>query len=126
MYDDIKLLRDLELAANVQRGMVPADLPSVPGYSFWAYWEPALRIGGDLYDFRQLPTGEILTIVADVAGKGMGAAMMMAFLSGMLPFAAEQCGGDLARFVGTINKRLHPLATRTDRFATLVAVALDP
>ena len=65
-----KMERELQMAAEVQWSMLPAAVPEVPNYSFWACWEPALPVGGDMYEFCRLPTGEILVVVADVGGKG--------------------------------------------------------
>jgi sigma-B regulation protein RsbU (phosphoserine phosphatase) len=118
--------RELSLAADVQRSMLPETVPAVTGYSFWVRWEPALPVGGDLYDFQTLSTGEILVVVADVAGMGLAAAMGMASLAGMIPLALERTGPDLIRLVSELNRNITRWAARVDRFVSLVAVALDP
>ena len=69
--------RDLLLAGQVQRGIMPA-VPAAPGYEFFAYYQPVYPVGGDYYDFVPLPHGRLAVVVGDVAGKGMPAAMMMA------------------------------------------------
>jgi len=106
--------------------MLPDSVPLLPGYSFWAAWEPDFFVGGDLYDFQTLPTGEILMLVADVAGKHIPASLGMAFLAGMIPFAVEQTGADITKFVAALNDGFFRWTTRTDRFVSLVAVALNP
>lgn len=122
MRDIESVARDMELAAEAQRSMLPQTLPVVPGYSFWVYWKPAHTVGGDMYGFHTLPTGEILLLVADVAGKGLVAALGMASLVAMVPLALEQAGADLPRFLDVLNR-----TWRCDgRFVALVAVALDP
>src|SRR6202011_419862 len=50
-----RLEHDLELARAVQHGFLPQRLPEVPGYEFFAYYESALEVGGDYYDFISLP-----------------------------------------------------------------------
>jgi phosphoserine phosphatase RsbU/P len=121
-----KLQRDLELAAEVQRSMLPSAVPEIPGYSFWVYWQPELLVGGDTYDFRKLQTGEIVVLVADAAGKGVAAALTIASLSSIVPFALEQTGTNLSEFVAALNRGLFGWASRVNRFVTLIAVALDP
>jgi serine phosphatase RsbU (regulator of sigma subunit) len=118
--------RELERAAEVQRNMLPAALPAVPGYSFWAFWEPAFPVGGDLYDFHTLPTSQVLMVVADVSGKGLAAALGMASLAGMIPLALEQTGTDLQSLVSRLNRTFCRAALRAEQFVTFIAVLLDP
>ena len=105
--------------------MLPGALPAVPGYSFWAFWEPAFPVGGDLYDFHTLPTGEVLIVLADVSGKGLPAALWMASLAGMIPLAVQQTGTNLQSFVELLNTTLCKWP-RADKFASCIAVLLDP
>jgi sigma-B regulation protein RsbU (phosphoserine phosphatase) len=69
--------RELLLAGRVQRGIMP-QIPAAPGYEFYAHYQPAYTVGGDYYDFVQLPDDRLAVVVGDVAGKGIAAAMMMA------------------------------------------------
>jgi phosphoserine phosphatase RsbU/P len=69
--------RDLLQAGRVQRGIMSA-VPKTPGYEFFAYYQPVYQVGGDYYDFVQLPHGRLGIAVGDVAGKGVPAAMLMA------------------------------------------------
>src|SRR5690606_9654853 len=73
--------RDLELAHEVQRGFLPHGPPSIPGYTFFDYYQPANHVGGDYYDYISLPDGRIAIVVADVVGHGVAAALLMAKLS---------------------------------------------
>jgi serine phosphatase RsbU (regulator of sigma subunit) len=116
----------LQAVADVQKSMLPQELPSVPGYSFWAALEPfAGFAGGDLYDFHVLPTGEVLVLVADVTGKGISAAVGMGALTGIITAAVEWDGADLPALVKRINRAFGRRMSE-DRIATLLAVALDP
>jgi serine phosphatase RsbU (regulator of sigma subunit) len=74
--------RDLLLAGQVQRGIMP-PVPQVPGYEFFAHYQPVYPVGGDYYDFVLLPDGRLAIALGDVAGKGLPAALLMA------QFAAE-------------------------------------
>jgi serine phosphatase RsbU (regulator of sigma subunit) len=118
------LERDLELAHRVQRGIVPAEPPAVPGYHFFHYYEPANLVGGDYYDYVPLPDGQCAIIVGDVAGKGVSAALLMAKLSGEVRFylASEK---DPAKAVRRINAGFGRRDWQ-DRFVTFVVVLLNP
>lgn len=72
--------RDLEFATQVQLGFLPKSRPKVPGYIFGDYYEAALRVGGDYFDYIPLPDGRLAITIGDVAGKGMPAALLMARL----------------------------------------------
>jgi serine phosphatase RsbU (regulator of sigma subunit) len=118
--------RELELASQVQRSILPPSFPAVPGYSFWVHWEPAVGVGGDLYHFHVFPNNEILILVADVAGLGLHAAIGMAFITGMIPLIADKSGADLPSFVAELNQRIFQWASQMHSLTTLLALVLDP
>ena len=78
--------RDLELARRMQRALLPSHPPKVPGYFFFDYYQAARQVGGDYYDYVELPDGRFAVIVGDVAGKGVAAALLMARLSSDVRF----------------------------------------
>lgn len=73
-----RLEHELTLAANVQRSLLPQQLPKFPDYRFAAYLEPARQVGGDFYDVVQLDEEHVAVLIADVADKGFHAALFMA------------------------------------------------
>jgi len=73
-----RLQRDLELAAQVQRGLLPKEFPRVAGLSFAARAQPAREIGGDFYDAFQLDEHHVGLLIADVSDKSIHAAIFMA------------------------------------------------
>ncbi len=73
-----RLERELELAATVQRSLLPADLPQFPDYAFAAYLQPARQVGGDFYDVVVIDAEHVGILIADVADKGFHAALFMA------------------------------------------------
>lgn len=77
-----RLDRDLKLAEQVQKRFLPQSVPQVPGFEFFAHYEPAYEVGGDYYDFVQLSGNRFSVAVGDVSGKGVAAALMMAKFSG--------------------------------------------
>src|SRR5262249_6737862 len=65
-----RLRRDMELAQQVQMSFLPRELPKVPGYEFYAYYEPAQEVGGDYYGFIQMQSTRLALLLGDVAGRG--------------------------------------------------------
>jgi serine phosphatase RsbU (regulator of sigma subunit) len=120
-----RLRRDLELAQQVQLSFLPSRLPTVPGYEFFAHYEPALEVGGDYYDFLPLGGGRLAVLVGDVAGKGIPAALLMAKLSSDARFCllSEE---DPAEAVTRLNRLMFQHTSQMDRFVTLVAAVIDP
>src|SRR5260370_5974098 len=75
-----RLNLELEIAREVQEHLFPQRLPPVPGLDYCGQCRPAREVGGDYYDFLELPGGRLGIAVGDVSGKGVGAALMMASL----------------------------------------------
>jgi len=110
--------RQIEAAAQVQRRMLPASLPRHPALQFGAVYQPTLQVGGDFYDFIELPWGEIGVAIADVVGKGYPAALMMAAVRSSLR-AHARGSADVGEVVRRVNEDLCR-DTLTGEFATLV------
>ncbi len=127
-YDDRigqeQLKRDLELAHRVQQGLLPAKPPEIVGYEVFDFYEPAHQIGGDFFAYVPLPNRRIAVVLADVSGKGVSAALVMAALSADVRYclASEP---DVAGAVSRINESFCRSGW-DDRFATLIVAVLDP
>jgi sigma-B regulation protein RsbU (phosphoserine phosphatase) len=116
--------RDLELARRVQRSLLPIAAPRVAGYQFFDFYEPASEVGGDFFDYIELPDGRWSAILADVSGKGVAAALVMAKLSGEVRFhlASEPTP---AAAMSRINQAFVRNGWE-DRFVTMILSVLDP
>ncbi len=79
-----RMEHELDLARQVQQSMLPSHFPSVPGYEFSAHNEPARQVGGDLYDIFLLDEDHFGIMIADVADKGMPAALYMALTRSLI------------------------------------------
>jgi serine phosphatase RsbU (regulator of sigma subunit) len=118
------LHRDLELARRMQRALLPDKPPVVPGYFFFDYYQAARQVGGDYYDYVQLPDGRFAVIVGDVAGKGVSAALLMARLSSDVRFSLAT-EADPAKAVQQINEGFAHRDWQ-DRFVTMIAAVVNP
>ena len=75
-----QLQAEMEEARKIQVNLIPETLPHIPGYEIAGHYEPRGPVGGDYYDCIALPTGHWGLAIADVSGKGMQAALLMATL----------------------------------------------
>ena len=123
--EKIQLLVSLNLARQVQAGLLPRRLPDIPGYEIAAISRPADQTGGDYYDAIPLDAGQIGLVVADVSGHGFGPSLLMATARAMLRGiarrepAAEVVLNELSRAI------LEDLQ-HVKRFITLLHGTLDP
>jgi sigma-B regulation protein RsbU (phosphoserine phosphatase) len=115
---------ELEQAAEIQRQLLPASAPAVAGLDLAGYNAACRTVGGDYYDFLTYPDGRIGLVIADVAGKGMPAALVMASLQAKVQALADT-PGDTADMVGRLNRGI-AAACPPNRFVTLFFAVLDP
>lgn len=116
--------RDLSLARKIQQRFLPSRPPDVTGFDFSYDYTPALAVGGDYYDFLELPEGAIGIAVGDVSGKGVSAALYVAKLGTELRYNAV---GQTEP--SEILRRLNATLARDNEegmFVTLALVTLEP
>ncbi len=85
-----KYEKDLEIARNIQKNLLPQKLPKTNFYDIFAFSQSAKMVGGDYYDVVKLETGNILFAIADVSGKGVQAALLMANVQAFLKAIVKQ------------------------------------
>src|SRR5919108_31652 len=73
-----RIEQELQVARLIQQTLLPKSEPVLPGWQISAYYQPARAVGGDFYDFIELPDGRLAIIVGDVTDKGVPAALVMA------------------------------------------------
>ena len=118
-----RMERDLALARSIQLGLLPERPPTLVGFDIGVSHRPSLEVGGDYYDFIPLAPDTILTVVADVEGKGVGSAMVMANLQATLHALLAHLHS-LERLVESLNDMM--LAdTRGQKFMTMFLGLLD-
>jgi serine phosphatase RsbU (regulator of sigma subunit)/pSer/pThr/pTyr-binding forkhead associated (FHA) protein len=116
--------RDLELAAQVQRSILPDGKPEFPGYQFFTHYASALEVGGDYFDFIPVPRDRLALTLGDVAGKSVPAAILMAKLSSDVR-SCLLTETDPAEAICRLNNMLYRNLSRTDRLVTFIAALLD-
>jgi serine phosphatase RsbU (regulator of sigma subunit)/anti-sigma regulatory factor (Ser/Thr protein kinase) len=101
-----RLEQELRVARVIQQTLLPRELPALEGWQVAAHWQPAQAVSGDFYDFIALPDGKMAVIVADVTGKGVPAALVMAAARSMLRMAAEQDPESPGKVLAHVNEML--------------------
>jgi sigma-B regulation protein RsbU (phosphoserine phosphatase) len=118
-------LRDeIQLARDIQCGLLPLASPAVPGYDIAGCSVPAELVGGDYFDFIPLPRGQLGLCLGDVSGKGIPASLLMANLQATLRGQAQVT--DSVRDCMIWSNRLLYRSTTPEKFATLFYGVLDP
>ena len=118
-----KLERDLRVARQIQRSLLPANVPQVVGLDFAVHYEPAYQIGGDFYDFIWHDPTHLGLVVGDVAGKAISAALYMARVTSELRSRAA-IARTPARLLRRVNQEIASLGD-DGMFATLVYCIYD-
>jgi phosphoserine phosphatase RsbU/P len=96
--------RDLAIAKEVQEASFPRQLPLIPGLNCVSYYKPAHSVGGDYYDFLPLKNGAWRIAIGDVSGNGIGAALVMANLQGLLRGQTLHAHADLEEIMAYVNR----------------------
>lgn len=118
-----KVQRQVRLAADVQRRMLPSAMPQIKPFDIGARYVPSFELGGDFYDFIDLD-GHLGVAVCDVVGKGVAASLLMASVRASLRAYAQDVY-DIDEIMARVNIAL-TRDTRSDEFATLFYGVLDP
>ena len=120
-----RLDRELQVVADLQRSLLPTELPQIKGLDVAAYYQTSTQAGGDYYDFFPLEDGRIGMLIADVSGHGSPAAVMMAVTHAIAHTRdgepAPPC--DVLNF---INSRLAARYTNNGTFVTAFYAIYDP
>jgi serine phosphatase RsbU (regulator of sigma subunit) len=122
--DKLLATSELEAGRKVQAALIPVESPKFEGWDIWMFTRPANTVGGDLVDYLRLAGNRLGLALGDVAGKGLGAALMMAKLQATLRALAP----DLPS-LKLLGERMNDIFCRDgmpQRFASLVYLELQP
>jgi sigma-B regulation protein RsbU (phosphoserine phosphatase) len=118
-----RLKKEVELASEVQRWLIPKDLPRKDAYELASIYKPQLGVGGDYFDFLEFPNGKIVFCIGDISGKGIAAALLMAnFQANFYTLVNKQAA--LEEFVRDLNHSIN-LVTGGERFITFFIAEYD-
>lgn len=101
--------REFLAVGEIQRQLLPKELPGIPGIAFATYYEPSARAGGDYYTFWELPDDQLALLIADVSGHGASAAVVVAMLHALLQTPRHACprvSSSPAEVLGYLNEEL--------------------
>jgi phosphoserine phosphatase RsbU/P len=114
--------RELEIAATIQRDILPKSIPSPESIEISALARPARRVGGDYHAFFERE-GILSLLVADVAGKSMPAALLVSALHAAVQLLFEE-GRELGDIATELNKHIHRWSAE-NKFITLIVISID-
>ncbi|GAH72903.1 unnamed protein product, partial [marine sediment metagenome] len=115
--------RQLRMASQVQHRLTPAEPPHIPGFDIGALYAPCFEVGGDFYDFIDLPPDNLGLAICDVSGKGIPASLLMASVRASLRAHAVNIY-DMSTVLSSVNRDLCA-DTLISEFATLFYGVID-
>lgn len=124
LLENERLEHQMRLAQEVHERLLPGRSPDVPGWSIAGRCIPTLRIGGDYFDAIALPDGRVGLVVADVAGKGVAAALVMSAFRALVRDHFER-GMEVGEIACRLNRRLPDMLAGVV-FVTAFLAVLDP
>jgi serine phosphatase RsbU (regulator of sigma subunit) len=118
------VLKEMEVASEVQRRLLPSRPPDYPGLDLGFVYRPARQLSGDYYDFIPLNSHSIAIAIGDVSGKGLPSALLMASLQSLVRTNLAMREGKLRRFATELSECLYE-QTADERYATLFLAVVD-
>jgi serine phosphatase RsbU (regulator of sigma subunit) len=119
-----RIEQELKVAQLIQQQFLPKALPDLPTWNLAAFYRPARTVGGDFYDFLELPDGRVLIVVGDVTDKGVPAALVMASTHALLRSTAPRLLSPGA-ILAAVNDLLC-VDIPAHMFVTCLVMALEP
>jgi sigma-B regulation protein RsbU (phosphoserine phosphatase) len=115
----------MDIAARVQQNLFPSQIAPMKKLDCAAGCVPAQHVGGDYYDFFDLPGGERAFVLADVSGKGVGAALLMANLQALFRSQVGLLTDSAGALLRSVNRLFHA-STAPEHYATAFFALYDP
>ena len=117
--------QELQVARRIQHALLPKALPELRGWEIATHYLPAREVGGDFYDFLELPDGRLGLVVGDATGHGVPAALMMANTQSVLRAVTQRGGSEPGRLLAEVNEVLRAYMP-PNMFVTCFYGVLDP
>lgn len=119
-----RLNREIKLAKEVQQMLIPENLPKNDRYEIASIYKPHLNVGGDYIDFFQFNENKFAFCIADISGKGVAAAMLMANFQAIIQSLIYQYR-DLETFIFALNETVYKRITKSDKYITFFIAEVD-
>ena len=118
-----RITQELDLARQIQKSLLPAEIPAFGDFKIHAFSRSALEVGGDFYDFIRMDDQRLMIVIADASGKGVPACMIMAMCQSFCRAYAERYTG-LENFLRDLNRHLYRESDR-GHYVTMAVVVID-
>lgn len=119
-----RLEREMELASEIQKQLLPDDMPTIPGCEVLGWNRPARQVGGDYFGFEELEGGRWCLLVGDVTGKGMPASLLVSTLHSALRVLLDHMDVSID-LVRRLNRHICE-SSAPNKFITMLLAAIDP
>jgi len=118
-----RLQSEIDIAASIQRNLLPKEGPRLRGVTFSAHFEPTASIGGDYYDLFSIDKSRLGVAIGDVSGHGLSTGLVMAMVKAAITTLVEEGADELSIFA-RLNDLVHP-STERRAFMTLAFTIFD-
>jgi sigma-B regulation protein RsbU (phosphoserine phosphatase) len=119
-----RLDRDIKLAREVQQMLIPEKLPSTDKYQLGSIYKPHHNVGGDYIDFLKFDENRFVFCIADISGKGVAAAILMANFQAIIQSLVYQYR-DLETFIFALNETVYKRITKSDKYITFFIAEIN-
>ncbi len=123
LIEKSELHREIRIAADIQKNLLPGTIPDTKGLSFAAFTEAARGVSGDYYDFFRLDKNKTAIVICDVVGKGVPASLLMIMIRTIIRLAASP-SRNAAQILTILNRAIIE-RTDADQFATISFIIYD-
>ncbi len=124
LQENERIRKEMEIAGEIQENLLPRRSPRLEGVDLAGRCVSAKRLGGDAYDFFEMPDGKLGVVVADVSGHSVGSAILMSFVRGVLRSEALRTGSP-ARLLEAVNGLLYEDLCASEQFLTMSYFTYD-
>jgi serine phosphatase RsbU (regulator of sigma subunit)/predicted ester cyclase len=125
MHERQRVEQELQVARSIQQASLPKEVPELEGWQISRFYQPAREVGGDFYDFLELPNGRLGIVVGDATGKSVPAALVMASARSMLRAVAQASDYSPGEVLRRVNDSL-VMDIPPNMFVTCFYAILDP
>lgn len=124
LQENERIRKEMEIAGEIQENLLPRRSPRLDGVDLAGRCVSAKRLGGDAYDFFEMPDGKLGVVVADVSGHSVGSAILMSFVRGVLRTEALRTRSP-AKLLEAVNRLLYEDLCASEQFLTMSYFTYD-